>query len=346
MTATEPSSINFDKFKDRPVKVEKIEINGLLRTQPVVVMRELSSIDGASLTLEELIEALDAAHNRISSLGIFDAVDFQIGEGVFSPQGCSIRMKVRESSLIQVHSGTYIQGGLEASAEASLNLNNRFGWAEQISFTADYGTRKTNQFAISLTVPRPKNTPSIFDFRIYQNIADRQFLSSYLERMRGLSASITTEDGRHSLSYVLGWLRLQDPLFRASASVMEHLGDHMKSSIRYNFRHNALDDMVFPRKGWSVSLSSEVGGLGMGRLAHFVRQQATGQMAFPVGTEAALHLEGTLGSLLSLGGGKSAHITDRFFVGGVCNEGLRGMKYLSFGPFATRRKQTVSMPGP
>ena len=337
--------LGLDDVKDRLIRVEKIEVQGLHRTKPEIVNRELSKLDGTLLSLADLVATLDDVHERMSSLGIFDVIDIEIDEGNFSSRGCTVHVKVRESSLFQVHSGTYIQGGAEASAEVAVNVNNRFGWAEQISLSADYGSRRTNLFSLATTVPRPWNTPSIVDVRMYQNFMDRQSLSSYMERLRAISATVTSEDGKHSLSYEFGWRRLTDPRCKASAPVLKQLGDHIKSSVRYHFHHSTLDDLIFPRTGWAVNSSIQLCGLRVGQqVPRAIRQQAIGQVAFPVGSLAALHVEGMAGLLLSWpsAGSRASNISERFFLGGVCNEGLRGIRYHSFGPLAPRRLPQVS----
>jgi hypothetical protein len=54
------------------------------------------------------------------------------------------------------------------SVEASLNLNNPLGYAEQISLTAEYGSQSTNVYSFAVTKPRPSGLPVLLDLRLNQ----------------------------------------------------------------------------------------------------------------------------------------------------------------------------------
>ena len=58
-----------------------------------------------------------------------------------------------------------------------------------------------------------------------------------------------SENGRHAVSYELGWRRLSDPSRRASRAIMQELGDQVKSALKYSFAHSAMDNTTFPRNG-------------------------------------------------------------------------------------------------
>jgi outer membrane protein insertion porin family len=60
------------------------------------------------------------------------------------------------------------------------------------------------------------------------------------------------------------------------------------------------------------------------------------QIAMPVGEESAFHLEGHAGLVLPWGGQQTT-ICDRFFLGGICPDGLRGFKLRGVGPSDARR---------
>ena len=59
----------------------------------------------------------------------------------------------------------YVPAG---SVEASVNLNNPLGYAEQVSLTAEYGSQSTNVFSLAITKPKPAGLPLLLDFRLNQ----------------------------------------------------------------------------------------------------------------------------------------------------------------------------------
>jgi outer membrane protein insertion porin family len=327
---------------NKAVKVERFEVSGLQRTKESIVWRELpETLVGANVSLKDLVQALQDSHDRLSSLGIFDGIDIAINAGAQSQDGCTIAVRLQESSMFGFRAGTYVQGH-EATMESSLNLNNSMGRAEQAAFTLEYGSQRTNLWSATVTLPRPQGLSCIADVRLHQTFNDKSQWSSYTERLRGIIATVATEDGRHAFSYELGWQRLADPSQCASASVARQLGDHVKSAVKYTFRTDTFDDFLFPRHGWGVRASTELAGLGPdARLLRYLRHQVAGRMAFPVNSAATLHLEGLAGILVPWGASNivKTSITDRFFLGGIAPEGLRGFRYKSVGPRDVRRPQ-------
>ena len=57
-------------------------------------------------------------------------------------------------------------------------------------------------------------------------------------------------DGAHGVTYELAWRHLEDTSRRASPAVRHQLGDQLKSSLAYSFRHSTLDSDQYPMNGW------------------------------------------------------------------------------------------------
>lgn len=58
-----------------------------------------------------------------------------------------------------------------------------------------------------------------------------------------------SEDGRHAVSYELGWRRLSDPARSASRAVVGQLGDRLLSAVKYVWREDTFDHPTFPTQG-------------------------------------------------------------------------------------------------
>ena len=72
-----------------------------------------------------------------------------------------------------------------------MNIRNYAGYAEKTSVAAEYGVSHSNTFSVSSSVPRVCGLPIQFDFKIQQASHDREKWSSFIERFRGGSVSIT-----------------------------------------------------------------------------------------------------------------------------------------------------------
>lgn len=68
------------------------------------------------------------------------------------PDACTVIVDLEEKNWYKVHAGTYVQG-TEASAECSFGLRNATGNAEQVDFSAEYGSQNSNQFSLTYTQP-------------------------------------------------------------------------------------------------------------------------------------------------------------------------------------------------
>ncbi|GAB4818843.1 hypothetical protein N2152v2_005889 [Parachlorella kessleri] len=329
----------FDKVKTKPCKVEKLGLIGLKRTKNGLVLRELLKVRDAR-TLDEIKDTLLEAYEELMGLDIFEAVEVVVdADEKGRKDRCNVRAEFVEKSVLRLHTGTYVQG-TEGSVEASLNLTNPLGYAEQVSLTAEYGSQSTNVYSLAITKPKPAGLPLLLDFRLNQLFHSYQWTSSFSELLRGGALTLTSEDARHAVSYELGWRQLTDTSQLASHAVRQQLGDQLKSAVRYIGRHSTLDDPAYPTSGYGLRLTSEVAGLGTDpNLLRFVKNSVMGQVAFPLAGGAAFVLSGEAGLLLPWGSKwqGTTSISDRFFLGGIGSGALRGFKQKGVGPTDLRR---------
>lgn len=137
----------------------------------------------------------------------------------------------------------------------------------------------------------------------------------------------------------------------ASRSVVRQLGDKLKSAVRYAFRYDAFEERLFPRRGWGVSSTSELAGVGVDpNMLRFFRQRLAAQVAVPLSATASLSLTAEAGALLPWGAGGSAarpsSLSDRFFPGGLNATPLRGFRQKGVGPSDVRRPDEAASAAP
>lgn len=92
--------------------------------------------------------------------------------------------------MLGINAGTYVQGS-EGTVEATFNVRNYAGYAEKLSFSVEQGMSKSNTYAMRLQVPRIMRLPYQMDIRMHQIFDNKAKWSSYTERLRGLSCSLT-----------------------------------------------------------------------------------------------------------------------------------------------------------
>lgn len=330
----------FQRLAGAKCRVDRILLVGLERTKQDLVEAELRRLkDGR--TLEEIRDAAMAAHDELMALDVFDAIDLVLTEGTKGANTCTVVARFREKGMLRLHAGTYVQG-TEGSVQTSLNLTNPLGHAEQVSLSAEYGSQSTNLYTLAVTKPKPLGRPLLADVRLHQLGHNYQPWSSYAELLRGGQVTLSSEDGRHAVSYELGWRRLSDPGRTASRAVLGQLGDKLLSSVKYVHRGDTFDSLAFPTQGWGYRAETQVAGLGAPNpsLLRFVRQHLQGRAAFRLADGAALTLSAEAGLLLPWGAGGRAGgtpISDRFFLGGTGVGALRGFAQKGVGPSDARR---------
>ena len=92
------------------------------------------------------------------------------------PQEHAVSNLARDNSAWWPHAG---------SVEASLNLTNPLGYAEQVSLGAEYGSQATNSCTFAVTKPKPMGYPVLLDARLHQLGHNHQAWSSFVELLRG-----------------------------------------------------------------------------------------------------------------------------------------------------------------
>jgi outer membrane protein insertion porin family len=342
----------FAAVRNKPCRVSAVSVSGLERTRPGVVLQELRAVTAAR-SLEEIKDALVRAHADLMGLGAFEAVEITVDEGEPSAAGgaggaaCRVDARVRERSLLNFHTGTYVQG-TQGSVEAAVILNNPTGHAETVQLKVERGTQAAGAFALSATKPRPYGRPLVVDVRLTQESRDHHVWSSYAETARGAAATLSSEDGRHALVGELAWRRLDDASRAASRAVIAQLGHELKASATYIAKAHTFDDLHFPTTGWGARSTTELAGLpGAAAALRFAKQHLVAQLALPAGPSAALSLTAEAGVLLPLGARGLAHgggsaISDRFFLGGLGGGSLRGFAQRGVGPTDARRPPSAA----
>lgn len=131
------------------------------------------------------------------------------------------------------------------TVETSINLKNLFGFADLLTLTLEKGLSQSNVYSISGSVPKFLDSPYRVECKIHQIFQDRQKWSSYVERFRG--GSISLSKGQSAIVYECGWRRISDPSRRASNEILSSLGDTIKSSLSLS---HAMHDLIRnPRLG-------------------------------------------------------------------------------------------------
>ncbi len=298
-----------------------VHLSGFVRTEPQLIVRELMAAEVQKMqSIEEVYVALERVHDALMSLGAYNAVDVLLDEDEADGRLVA-KVHAAEKNTFGLQAGTFVQGD-QGTVEASGHVRNVLGRCETIAATVEQGIAN-NTYSACLTVPRVLQRPWHLDVKASQIFTSNSKWSSYVERLRSVSWSLSSEDGTRSLGYELGWRHLSDPSLCASPSIVAHLGESIKSAATCTF---ASDGMV---------TSLEVGGL-----ADYCKASIGGGLAIELSGSSELVLEGSTGAIIG-----SAGPPDRFHLGGIVPWGsMRGYQSCGIGPTDKRRKRGGSSP--
>jgi len=109
------------------------------------------------------------------------------------------------------------------------------------------------------------------------------------------------------------------PTSDASIGVRRHVGQSLKSSIKYVYQFQNINNPYTPSV---MSFSTELAGL-LGN-ARFLKTEGSLQFNIPLFRKLSLNFGGNAGLMIPFD--KSSRINDRFFLGGVGPNSLRGFE--------------------
>ncbi|KAL5705084.1 hypothetical protein ACHQM5_023429 [Ranunculus cassubicifolius] len=334
------------------LRVHDVIIEGNIKTKESFIEAEVEILKNATC-MQELLQAANIVNERLESLEIFDAVHITFDSGPAElPGTANVTVKVVEpKNPVVGNVGIFSKPETRSwSLEGSVKFRNLFGYGDIWEALGAYGWDQATEVSLGVSLPRFKRLSTPTSAKVSVFTQDWLKLSSYKERMMGLSLDLYTTQN-HNLSYNLGWRTLTDPSQMASRSVRDQLGHSLISSLKYRFLIDKRDSSLRPTRGYAFSSITQLTGLTPdSRSPRFIRQEFDFRFALPLGFyNAALNFGVSLGALFPWGSGytnKSSPLPDRFFLGGqssaVCTLGgpssLLGFKPRGVGLTEERRK--------
>lgn len=325
--------------------IGKVFIKGNDRTKPEVFETELQEAYAAD-RIGYLVRKLEEATEELKALDIFESIGIKLDEASSGERDeTDITITVKEKSWRSLHVGATTDGNDEAG-ESSLTLSNAFGEAEKITLSATYARSGSNTQRATFKKPRFWGLPLYLSAVATNELHNHEWLSSYNEKIRAGSISISDYEGVHDLSLNVGWRDLLPrrdskipTAYRASPSILAEAMPSTKTSVKYAFTDDDRNNIVYPTAGGLFKYSTEIAGL-VGDVK-FVKAEVEGQKHIALGPLyfgipiLNFSFSGHVGTVKSYGSeqDRPARISDRFFLGGPTS--VRGFNHKGIGPRAS-----------
>jgi outer membrane protein insertion porin family len=304
------------------VFVERININGNVRTLDKVIRREIQMVEGDPFNQARLNES----ERRIKSLDFFEKVEVETSEGTaedLSVVDVNVEEKSTGSFKFGVGYGT-LDGPL---LDVGLRERNLLGRGQDLALNSRLSKRKTD-YSISFTEPHFMDRELAVGFDLFRTESDNSKESSFTEENTGATFRVgypLTEYLYHTLYYSIVYEKVTDVKHDASRFIKAQQGDRFVSIVGHNFMYDRRDLPMDPTEGYYISLNQALAGVGGD--VRYIQHRARAAYFIPIYEKAVL-------SFLAEGGhtqgiGQKVRLADRFFMGG---DNMRGFKYGGLGP--------------
>jgi outer membrane protein insertion porin family len=314
--------INYVINEGPRVYIERIDINGNVRTLDKVIRRELRVDEGDAFNTA----LLRRSRQRIQVLGYFEKVDMKTVAGS-SPDKTKIEVDVAERSTGELSFGAGFSTSEGPLGDVRLSERNLLGRGQ--SARADFTiSGRTQQIDLSFTEPYFLDRDLAAGVDIFDRRTNFQSESSFDQNSLGgtLRASYPlTEHWRHGVHYTLRQDTIHNVDDDASVFIQDEEGTFLTSQVGQDLTYDVRDTKFLPSDGYIIRLDQDVAGLGGD--VRYLRHELNASYYYPWTPDWVLNVAGRVGYIFGLG--QDVHLFDRFFLGG---QTLRGFKFAGVGP--------------
>ncbi len=304
--------------------VDKVLIQGNVKTKDIVVRRELRAYPGESFSGAKLKRSKE----RLYNLGFFEEVRFDTEPGSF-PNSRNLIVSVKETKT-----GEFSFGGGYSSVDSVLGFaqirQKNFDWQDWPTFTGagqDFGLRfeigsVRKNVELSFTEPWVFGYPYSFGFDVYRRQYSRSGSAGYFyEQIRtGFDLRLGKEFTEHDkglLVYRLEQVEISDIPDDASELLKDERGKNLTSSLALTLTHDQRDNIYNPTKGFLVSGTGEIAGGPLAGDRDFWKLSGVASTYFKQFDKNVLELKIRSGIADGYGDTERVPIYERFFAGGA-----------------------------
>lgn len=312
--------------------VERININGNVRTHDKVIRRQFELAEGDPLNKLRLSKS----EQNIRDLDYFDKVDVRTEQGS-APDKAVVDVDVSEKSTGEFSVGAGFSTSDGPLADFRVRERNFLGRGQDASLASTIAGRRT-EFDASFTEPYFLDRDLSAGVDAFHITRDFQRQSSYDQRRTGGALRLgypLSEKWRQSLRYQLERNEIKNVDDNASRYIREQEGTRVTSSVSQRLTYDDRDSTLFPTDGLYSWLDTEIAGLGGD--AKYVSARLGATWYYPVTEGWVFSLMGEGGAIAGFSG-QNVAINDRFFLGG---QTLRGFQTSGVGPRDTETNDAL-----
>jgi len=314
-------AVAFEIGEGPRVYVDRIEIEGNVRTLDRVIRREFRLVEGDAFNTAKLRRS----RQRIRNLGYFDKVEVDNVQSD-QPDRTTVKVEVQEQSTGELSLGAGFSTTEGVLGDVSIRERNLLGKGQDLRAGVQVSQRR-QQIDLSFTEPYflERNLSAGID--VFHIERDNRDESSFDIRSTGFSLRAgyqITEPLTQQWKYTLRQDDIE-PGEDASRFVKAEAGAAITSSIGQDLVYDKRDNRFEPSEGYLLSLSNTLAGLGGDK--HYFSTEARAAQYFPLGGHWVLGFGAKVGYIVGIG--EDVGLNERFNLGG---NSFRGFDQRGVGP--------------
>lgn len=316
-------SITFVINETPRVFVERVNVNGNIRTLDKVLRREMEIVEGDPFNRSKVAKS----ERNVKNLDFFETVDVDVVQGS-APDKTVVNVNVQEKSTGELSIGAGFSSTDGPLADLSIRERNLLGKGQDLLLSTAIAGSKS-EINLSFTEPYFLDRDLSAGFDVFHVTRDLQDESSFDQTRTGGGLRIgypLSENWRQSLRYSLENNDITDVDSDASRFIRDQEGKRLTSAISQRLFYDTRDSRVFPTSGMSYWLDTEVAGLGGD--ARYVSAKTGASYYYPLSEQWVVNVLGETGIVEGYSD-TDVEINERFFLGGST---LRGFERSGVGP--------------
>ena len=316
--------ITFNIGESPRVFVERIDINGNLRTIDKVIRREMLLVEGDPFSRSKLAKS----EQNLRDLNYFENVTVKTVQGS-APDKTVIDIQVVEQSTgeLSIGAGFSTQDG--PLADLRIRERNLLGKGQDLTFATTLAGKRT-EFDASFTEPYFLDRDLAAGVDAFHITRDLQDESSYDQRRTGGALRTSyplSEKWRQSLKYRIEQNEIRDVDADASRFIADQEGERLTSAVSQRLTYDDRDSTLFPTDGLLSWLNLEYAGIGGD--ANYVSGDIGSSYFIPIYKKSVIfNILGETGIIQGVGD-EDVEINERYMLGG---NNLRGFEKGGIGP--------------
>lgn len=323
--------VSFEINEGPRIFVERIDVEGNVRTADEVIRREFRLVEGDAFNPSKLRRS----KQRLQNLDFFETVEVEQVPGTEDDK-TTIKVDVEEKSTGSLSVGMGFATSTGPMFDVGLAERNLLGKGYDVNIKAMIAARRSS-IDLSFTEPYFLERDVAAGFDIFHTSVDNQDTSSFDTQETGeaLRAGYSiTERLRQSWKHLVKKVTIDNVPTSASSYVQSTAGTDYVSELSHGLSFDKRNSSTFPTDGYILRMTNALAGIGGSR--RYLQNTFNAGKFFPLYDQWVFSLGGSVGHIVGLGKDVSLH--DRFFIGG---DDLRGFATAGVGPRDSSTKDAL-----